>query len=275
MQSLIIPPTIQTALDKGAHLILSCSGGKDSDAMAYTLADYHHQNQLTGGLVMVHADLGRSEWRETPAYVSQLAKKLDVDLHVVKHHKFDSVVDGIYDRMAKRPDVPPFPSSAARWCTSDFKRNPISKWIRNQYPENATVICAMGLRADESSARAKKPILQLRPSTQAPTKNRIVYNWNPIHHWSSEDVWDCIQHYADGVAHPAYELGNDRLSCAMCVLGCRGDLRNGAYNRPAVFREMVQIEIDTGYTFQQGKPLYEVAPDLLSYEQLDALTAVA
>lgn len=261
-RQLNIPDTVQDAMAAGAHLVISVSGGKDSDAMTWVLRDWHRAEGFTGDICLIHADLGRMEWMETPAYVESLTRRTGLPLHVVRHHKHD-LLAGIQERMLKRPDAPPCPSSAARWCTSDFKRAPISKWIRNQYPDDATVICAIGMRADESAARAKKPVLKERKDCCAPTKNRIVYDWLPIHHWVEDEVWEAIDHLGDGLYHVAYDRGNDRLSCALCVLGCRGDLRNGAHNRPDTYRALVQIEDDSGFTFQQGLSLREVAPELL------------
>lgn len=64
--NLILPAEIQHALDKSAALIVSVSGGKDSDAMALAL---HRARQLfdwRGRFILCHADLGRMEWLSVP-----------------------------------------------------------------------------------------------------------------------------------------------------------------------------------------------------------------
>jgi tRNA(Ile)-lysidine synthase TilS/MesJ len=74
-----------TLLREGAALVLSVSGGKDSDAMCHYLLDLRATEGWTGEVLMVHADLGaRVEWHQTPNYVRDLARRKNVPLHVVR-----------------------------------------------------------------------------------------------------------------------------------------------------------------------------------------------
>ena len=281
MTAISLPDIILNALDNGAALLLSCSGGKDSDAMSYRLLEEKRIRGWYGETLIIHADLGRMERTETPAYVESFANLLDLELVVVRHPKYD-LLEGFRQRMLKLreedKDAPPFSSIANRYCTSDWKREPISKFIRNYFPENITVVCAMGLRAEESPARAKRPIVALRPGTQAPTKGRIVYDWNPIHQWKLAQVWWAIRQYGN-IYHPAYDannerVGNDRLSCGMCILGCVSDQRNGAYDRPETYQALVDIELESGFSFQENRPLFNVAPELLREDQLALIAEI-
>ena len=160
-----------------------------------------------------------------------------------------------------------------RYCTSDLKRGPISRWLRNTFP-SGNVICGMGLRAEESSARAKRQTFRLRKDSSAPTKGRFVYDWLPIHDWTEADVWDCIRQHGD-IAHPAYRLErpNQRLSCALCVLASLNDLINGAVHNPDTYREYCRIEAVTGYSFRKDFWLSDVKPDLLPPDILNAVHA--
>jgi 3'-phosphoadenosine 5'-phosphosulfate sulfotransferase (PAPS reductase)/FAD synthetase len=255
-----ITPEIEAALLAGAPLVISVSGGKDSDATTYALLDWLHQRGLKNEVHLVHADLGRAELKATPAHVEELARLTGLPLHIVRHSKFD-LLDGIKNRMATRPEVPPWPSAEYRQCTSDWKRGPISKWIRNQFP-TGTVVCAMGLRADESPARAKKPVAKLR--ADCCSKVRTVYDWLPIHTQSKDDVWETI---GDRPHHPAYDLGNDRVSCALCILANKGDLLNGATQDPELFREYCDIEIKSGFSFRHKFWLGHLAPQFLRADQ--------
>lgn len=300
LDKVTIPAEIKTALENGAHLVLSDSGGKDSEAMSRVLLALHAQNGWTGEIHIVHADLGRAEWSITMQYIEDCAKRFALPLHVVRH-SFGDLVDGIKRRWAKRQDSPPWPSSAARWCTSDWKRSVIDRWIRNQFPADAVVICAMGLRAEESPARAKRPVFEIRENATAVTKNRIVYDWNPIHNFILADVWDILGYnldelhtlqaaykvareakdqatmgamVADFKAHPAYLMGNERLSCAMCILASMNDLLNGAANHPDLYRELVDIEIETGFSFRQNLWLGDLLPELLAPQQRVAIEIV-
>ena len=57
-----------------------------------------------------------------------------------------------------RFDAPAFPSSAARFCTSDLKTGPIWKVIRAKAAAvgASIVVNCVGIRAEESNSRAKK-----------------------------------------------------------------------------------------------------------------------
>lgn len=67
-------PNPLTLLRNGASLLLSISGGKDSDAMTHHLLDMRQREGWTGEVCMVYADLGaeRVEWHQTPDYVHNL-----------------------------------------------------------------------------------------------------------------------------------------------------------------------------------------------------------
>jgi 3'-phosphoadenosine 5'-phosphosulfate sulfotransferase (PAPS reductase)/FAD synthetase len=258
-------------LRNGASLILSVSGGKDSDAMCHHLLDLRQTEGWSGDVCMVHADLGkRVEWHQTPNYVKNLAKRKGVPVHVVRW-KHGDLIDRIWQRYYKDPSRPCWPSSKIRYCTSDMKRAPISRWIRNHFP-SGNVVCAMGLRAEESHARAKRETFKSRKDCTAPTKGRFVWDWLPIHDWQTDDVWNCIREHGD-VAHPAYRLEqpNQRLSCALCILASLNDLMNGAIHNPDTYHEYCRIEAVTGYSFRKDFWLSDIKPELLPQETLDAV----
>ena len=254
-------PDALTLLRNGAALVLSVSGGKDSDAMSHHLLDRRQSEGWYGEVCMVHADLGsRVEWQQTPAYVRELAQRKGVPLHVVQWTHGD-LIDRIWQRYYKDPSRPCWPSSSIRYCTSDMKRAPISRWVRNQFPAG-NVICAMGLRSEESHARAKRQTFNVRKDCTARTKGRFVYDWLPIHNWTESDVWDCIRQHGN-IHHDAYSLGNHRLSCALCVLASLNDLINGAVHNPDTYREYCRIEAVTGYSFRKDFWLSDLKPELL------------
>lgn len=266
------PETLSDALSllrDGATLVLSVSGGKDSDAMCHHLMDLRQKEGWSGDVCMVHADLGkRVEWHHTPDYVENLAKRKGVPLHIVRWTHGD-LIDRIWQRYYKNPDRPCWPSSSIRYCTSDMKRAPISRWIRNQFP-SGNVVCAMGLRAEESHARAKRQTFTVRKDCTAPTKGRFVWDWLPIHDWQTDDVWDCIRSHGN-IYHDAYRHGNQRLSCALCILASLNDLMNGAVHNPDIYREYCHIEAVTGYSFRKDFWLSDLKPELLPQETLDAV----
>lgn len=72
-------------------------------------------------------------------------------------------------------------------------------------------------------------------------------------------------------SHPAYVKGSRRLSCSLCIMGDLETLRSGAYNNPGYYRTLVWFEIESGFPFQQQRWLADVAADLLTDEQREAL----
>jgi len=133
------------------------------------------------------------------------------------------------------------------------------------------------------------------PRYNCHTKTRTVWDWNPIHHFTEEQVWQTLGYslpaLADVIAaskdltpqqvfemgfnaHPAYAKGNKRLSCAFCILAGKGDLLNGAIQDVALYREYVQQEIDSGFSFKQKEYLWDLAPHLLTVDQLEAIAAI-
>jgi 3'-phosphoadenosine 5'-phosphosulfate sulfotransferase (PAPS reductase)/FAD synthetase len=260
-----------TLLRAGATLVLSVSGGKDSDALCHHLLELRQNEGWSGRVCMVHADLGRAEWHTTADYVAQLAQRKQVELHVVRYTQGD-LIDRIWARWQSLKQAGcPWPSAQARYCTSEMKVAPISRWLRQTFP-TGQVICALGLRAQESHTRAQKDPFMNRSKCTAPSKGRFVWNWLPLHQWTETQVWAEIRRHGN-VFHPAYALSNQRLSCAMCVLGSLNDLLNGAIHNPETYRELCRIEAVTGYSFRPNLWLSDLHPHLLPAETLSAVHA--
>ena len=164
-----------------------------------------------------------------------------------------TLFDMVRHRAQTRPDVPSWPSSAHRQCTSDLKRGPIQKFIRNDMKRRGVKIGVncMGLRAQESTARAKR---QVWSTNNALSKaGRTVYDWNPIHDWDEGRVFDYIRQVCHQEPFWAYGAGNKRLSCVFCIMGCEGDLANGRKHRPDLYQKYLDLEQETGWTmFPKG-----------------------
>lgn len=316
MRDIALPDPIQSALEAGATLAISISGGKDSMALLNALTAAHRAHTWPGPVFAIHAHLGRMEWPQTLAHCQRISEQAGVELVVVSRPQGD-LLQEMQDRMEKlrHQDKPHWPSSAARYCTADQKRGPIDKALRAPYWPSSTnryctshqkqnqidkslraaslVISAEGIRADESYARAKKPMFKIREAitakalreleptealTQQQAGQRLAFTWNPLFHWTEADVWEACgtsqvelderrmlwrmgweeEALVAWPAHPAYVMGNSRLSCAICVLGSRSDIENGARHNPELLAELVAMEKESGFTFRQDLALSEL-----------------
>ena len=241
----------------GAQFFVGHSGGKDSQAMYAALRQIVPAHQLH----VVHADLGDIEHDGVKQHIRD---NIDSDLMIAQAiHADGSKKDFFTTTRARRVTLdaagkhtaPAFPSSAARFCTSDLKTGPIWKVIRNHGAHQIVVNC-VGIRGEESPARAKK--ITQRGTLQINKKNtnsrRTAYDYWPIAEWLIDAVWQEIED-AGQKRHPLYDAGNDRLSCVFCIFGSHGDLRRGAAARPELFKKYAELERDVRGTMFNGATL--------------------
>jgi 3'-phosphoadenosine 5'-phosphosulfate sulfotransferase (PAPS reductase)/FAD synthetase len=261
-------------LEAGAHLVVNVSGGKDSDCMALMLSQLRQRCAWPGRFILLHQDVGRMEWPQSEPHCQALADRVNAEYFVVRREQGD-LLERIWQRALTLQGTgkPPWPSSETRYCTSELKTGIANRWTRNAFPDNAIVIHALGIRADESASRAKKAEWSDRPTASAATKSRHVYTWLPIHSYGLSDVWATLKRH-HWEPHPAYALGNERVSCALCVLASQNDLAVGAAQNPEIYNELVEIEIYCGFAFQQGRWLGDLRPDLLTPERLARFRAM-
>jgi len=127
----------------------------------------------------------------------------------------------------------------------------------------------------------------------ADNRPRLAITWYPIHDWKLEDVWYACGTSASDLAmrqvmyqtaleledsggpefdverikrkaldgwpaHPAYVYGNERLSCALCILANDNDLRNGARHQPDLAAHYIHLEEVGGATFKNGRSLTDI-----------------
>lgn len=241
--------------DPGTLFIANHSGGKDSQAMLIRLL----QDIPPERLLVIHAALGEVEWPGALEHAQKQAATAGCTFIVARAVKtfFEMVAHRF--KVRPGPNSPSWPSASNRQCTSDLKRGPIEREVR-RYAKAAgfsTIVSCMGIRAQESPGRAKQ--LAFRQNERGSVAGRQWYEWLPIHHLTTDEVFRTIRD-AGQEPHYAYALGNQRLSCVFCILGSRNDIANGAKHHPELFKKYVEMERRTGYTMHQSrKPLTEIA----------------
>jgi 3'-phosphoadenosine 5'-phosphosulfate sulfotransferase (PAPS reductase)/FAD synthetase len=164
-----------------------------------------------------------------------------------------------------------FPSPTARYCTSDHKRGQVLKVFtrlaersRREGVRLCRILNCLGLRAEESPARARRPPFAF--NGPASNGRRRVDDWLPLHAWTMEQVWARVR--ASGVRyHPAYDLGMPQLSCCFCIFSPRPALLLAGKHNPELLAEYVEVERRIGHRFRLELPLAEVQAALQRGEQ--------
>ncbi|CAN7297875.1 phosphoadenosine phosphosulfate reductase family protein [Agrobacterium tumefaciens] len=274
MQTISTHHTVDNLLRDGSPVAVGVSGGKDSQAAA--LVTFQHLDRMghSGPRILIHADLGSVEWNDSFRMCEELADHLKCDLVVVRRK-----AGGLLERWESRwlssktryellstvTLVPCWSTPDMRFCTSEQKTHPIIAELKRRF-KGQTVVNVTGVRRQESINRARMPVFDIKES------GRIV-NWRPIIDLSVEEVFGLID--ASGLhPHPAYRVfGMGRVSCRFCIMSSMSDMIAASAQPEShdLFRQMVQLEIDSSFAFQGARWLGDVAPQLLSPEMTKEL----
>lgn len=261
-------------------ILANSSAGKDSQAMLDYLAELTEPLGIKERVVVVHADLGRAEWKGTRELAERQARFFGFKFEVVRHNRLD-----LLSRIEERGQ---FQDPARRWCTSDFKRAAVQKRItrftsdvvieRSTEPERfatrpgekVRILNCLGLRAEESPARAKKPRFQR--DQRASNGKRSVDTWLPIQHWTEYQVWERVRR-SGAPHHWAYDIGMPRLSCVLCIFAPKPALILAAKHNPDLLEEYIRIEKATGHKFKKDLSLTEIKEAVNRGEEIRPITA--
>jgi DNA sulfur modification protein DndC len=223
---MLIPTRIAQLIQDGALFVINHSGGKDSQAMTIKLSEIVPANQL----VIVHADLPEVEWEGIDEHIQ--ATSFGLPIHTC-------VAVKTFFQMVEHRGM--FPSPSNRQCTSDLKRGPIERTIRQIVKQTGhrVIVNCMGMRGEESSSRAKLTTFKL--STKNSVAGRTWYEWLPIHDMTTVEVFETIR-AAGQEPHWAYKAGMSRLSCCFCIMASRSDLETAARLKPELARRYADTE---------------------------------
>jgi 3'-phosphoadenosine 5'-phosphosulfate sulfotransferase (PAPS reductase)/FAD synthetase len=264
-------PTTDNLLSNHAPVAIGVSGGKDSDAVSFAVTEYLDTIGHAGPRILIHADLGRTEWQRSLPQCERLAGRLGVELVVVRRQAGD-MMDRWLTRWANNVArycnlecvklILPWSTAAMRFCTSELKTAIICRELVKRFP-GQTILSVAGIRRDESPNRAKAPICKQQNKLTSATHQTTGYDWLPILDWTKQDVIDL--HTARGFPlHEAYAT-NSRVSCVFCILASQADLLASTTwpEHASLYREMVDLEIVSTFSFQDSAWLGDLAPQLL------------
>jgi 3'-phosphoadenosine 5'-phosphosulfate sulfotransferase (PAPS reductase)/FAD synthetase len=243
-------------------IVVNSSAGKDSLAMLDYICEMAREQGVLDRVTVVHADLGRVEWAGTKELAERQAVAQGVPFVAVKRPQGDL--------LAHVEERGMWPDSARRYCTSDHKRGQVARVITalcaatGRHVRVTRVLNCMGLRAQESPARAKK--VELSRDARLSNGKREVTVWLPLLAWTEAQVWARIR--SRGLEyHPAYDLGMPRLSCVFCVFASRSALLIAGRHNRALLDEYVAVEQRIGHTFRKSLPILQIRDAVDAGEQ--------
>lgn len=269
-----ITPIIAELLRRHAPVAVGVSGGKDSQAAA--IATFEHLDRIghAGPRLLIHADLGVVEWKDSLPVCERLAETLDTELVVVRR-KQGGLLDrwegrwrsnvARYENLSTVTLVPCWSTPSMRFCTSELKTTKIHAELLRGF-RGMPIISVVGVRRQESRRRACAPVADQNPRNG-------IWTWRPILEWSEDEVFASID--ARGVEpHPAYrQFGMTRVSCRFCIMSSLADLHAAACQPEThdLYRQMVDLECRSTFAFQGARWLGDIAPHLLSHDARAAL----
>ena len=274
LDEIALDPAIVEAVHCGAIVVFNLSGGKDCGAAAaLTMAwldAIGHPQELRWA---IHADLGRAEWQFTAAQVEAQAHALGLRLMVVRAGSGD-LVDRFENRWSLGLEAycdlrlynlrGPWSSPKLKFCQSEKKIQVMGPHLAREFA-GRTIINVVGIRREESDARASTPVGKVdhrfaKPDNRAGTSMLL---WHPIVDVLEDEVFEINRRYGIPLAE-SYAMGSTRHSCALCIMGSLNDLSVGAEGHPWLYRHYVEMEAVSTFSFQQGRWLADIRPDLLS-----------
>lgn len=255
-------------------IIINSSGGKDSSVAVWEINRIAEQQDYPKSKIHVsHQDLSETEWSGTEELARKQAGMFGFQFHVSKVRKDGKVGpegnDTILERTRRKHQqnlkdfasgekdeiAPPWPDNNNRWCTSDFKTGPGSRVVTmlTKDIERPQVLYVFGFRAQESSNRKKKPIIERNKKLSSKDKKdpgkKVVTNFLPVHDWLEERVWQVIKEN-NIPYHEAYDLGMPRLSCCFCIYGSFDAFVVAGKANPKLLDEYIKVEDETGFAFK-------------------------
>lgn len=217
-----------------AVVLASVSGGKDSTAMCLHLRElgieYEATFMDTGWEApetyayirdVLPAVVGPVRWLRAEVTVPERAQPMVDELEGMLGH-YSAMV-----RTCLKKAV--MPARTLRWCTEVTKINPMDAYIATL---DADVVNAVGIRADESAARAGLDEWEW-------AGKREVWTWRPILRWSVDDV--VAIHQRHGVLpNPLYYrgAGASRVGCFPCIFARKQEIRALTPERVAILRRL-------------------------------------
>lgn len=240
--------------------LISLSSGKDSTAMALWAIRNSKKN-----IKFIFCDTG-NEHPLTYEYIKYLDEKLFAlsGTHIeVLRQDFASRVLAKKERLVAAGEIERaqhtnptgnpfvdlailkgrFPSTQARFCTQELKVKPVLKRVRELLALGDNVANWSGVRAQESTRRAKLPETEVFMVDKI--TGCVATHYRPLLEWSWEDCFKIMREY-NVEPNPLYKMGFSRVGCFPRI-GCRkNELRNICLHHPDQVQKLRDWEAIVG-----------------------------
>jgi len=127
-----------------------------------------------------------------------------------------------------------FPSRKRRFCTEGLKIEPMQRYVKALTDQGLDIVNAIGIRADESDARAGALEWEYSETFECDV-------WRPIVRWTLADV--VAIHRRHGLTpNPLYLRGATRVGCWPCINATKAEIKLVADEDPERIDEIRAIE---------------------------------
>ncbi|MCZ7460670.1 DNA phosphorothioation system sulfurtransferase DndC [Streptomyces sp. WMMC940] len=195
--------------------VIGYSGGKDSTAtlqLVWLALQELPAEQRTKTVYVISTDT----LVENPVVASWVSQSLETmrqaaveqQLPIEPNRLTPKVQDTFWVNLIGRGY--PAPRPKFRWCTERMKIRPSNTFIRKVVRRHGEAILVLGIRKQESQARARamakheKRRVQERLSPNGNLPNSLVYS--PIEDWSNDEVWTFLMQQPNPWGHPNKDL---------------------------------------------------------------------
>lgn len=233
-------------------VLVAYSGGKDSQAcLLWAVKQYGVKN-----IEAVFCDTGW-EHPETYKHIIDTTTQLAVKLVIVKSKKYDGMID-----LAEKKKR--FPSSQARFCTSELKSIPFIDYVLEQTDH---LLVIQGIRALESHSRSqmqkqcryfKYYFEPYNDKGKTHTyRKKDIQEWvklysddilRPVFDWTGQQVIDYIIENGQE-PNPLYKQGFKRVGCFPCIMSGHKEVYEIIKRYPERFDEIIEHEKRIGSSF--------------------------
>ena len=240
-------------------ILVSYSGGKDSQAsLIWAIKEYGIKN-----IEAVFCDTG---WESPITYehIKKTTDQLGVKLITLKSKKFDGMIN-----LAEKKKR--FPSTNARFCTSELKSIPFIDYILDQ---NENILVIQGIRGMESVSRSKMssqctyfkyyftPIKKDKKGKDVfhTYRKKDIVKWcenynadilRPVFEWTGQMVIDYIIENGQE-PNELYKQGFKRVGCFPCIMSGHKEVYNLLKRYPERFDEIIEYEKKIGSFFSNN-----------------------